>query len=93
MKEFYTTKEVAELTGLKDNSIRKYISLGQLKAEKIGRTSIIYKADLDEWLSKRYQKRKLSNVLAEIAEDNSLTVEERTAKIGEVLKQREDSNE
>lgn len=49
-RDFYSTKEVAEMTGLTDISIRSYIYRGQLKATKFDRSYMITKEDLDQWL-------------------------------------------
>ncbi len=40
-KQFYTTKEVGMLLGLSPRSITKYVELGQITAEKMGRDYLI----------------------------------------------------
>lgn len=55
-KDFYSTKEVAELTGLTDVAIRQYIRRGQLKASKFDRVYMITQADLEEWQANRVEK-------------------------------------
>ena len=89
MKDFYTTKEVAQIVGLKDNSIRKYVSLGQIKASKIGSTTIIYADDLKEWLANRAPRKKLTTLVNEVVNDDSLSDEEKSEKIEQLLKDQE----
>ena len=55
-KDFYSTKEVAELTGLTNNAIRQYIYRGQLEAERFDRCYMITQEALDKWLSTRVEK-------------------------------------
>lgn len=55
-KDFYSTKEVAELTGLTDTTIRSYIYRGQLEAERFDRVYMIKQEALDQWLKERKEK-------------------------------------
>lgn len=53
LKDFYTVKELAELLGLLPGSITKQINKGNIKAEKIGNSYIIKKADVESYLKER----------------------------------------
>ena len=88
MKDFYTIKEVSDMTGLRPSSIRKYISLGQIRSAKVGATNIIYQQDLRDWLSRRRPKKKISTVLGEVAEDDKLSIEEKMSQFEKILKVR-----
>ena len=55
-KDFYSTKEVAELTGLTDTTIRSYIYRGQLEAQRFDRVYMITQEALDKWLEERREK-------------------------------------
>lgn len=55
-KDLYSTKDVAELTGLTENAIRQYIYRGQLEAERFNRVYMITQEALDKWLSTRTEK-------------------------------------
>ena len=52
-KEFYSTKELAELLGLAQRTIYRYIDSGDLRAIKIGDQWRISRSDLDTFLSER----------------------------------------
>lgn len=58
MKEFYTTKEIAEKYGLKENTIRVFINRGQLEATKVGTTYIITPEQLAAWESTRKPRKR-----------------------------------
>ncbi len=55
-KDFYSTKEVAELTGLTDTTIRSYIYRGQIEAIRFDRVYMITQEALDKWLKERKEK-------------------------------------
>lgn len=57
-KDFYSTKEVAELTGLTDVAIRQYIRRGQLKASKFDRVYMITKEALEDWEKNRTPRKR-----------------------------------
>lgn len=48
-KRFYTTNEAGPLLGVKPQTITRYIELGQVKAEKIGRDYVISAEELDRF--------------------------------------------
>jgi excisionase family DNA binding protein len=48
-KPFYTTVEAGPLLGLKPHSVTRYIELGQIKAEKVGRDYIISAEELERF--------------------------------------------
>ena len=56
--KIYTTKEVAELTGLTDVAIRKYIYRGQLEASKFDRSYMITQEALDKWQANRKPRKR-----------------------------------
>lgn len=58
MKEFYTTREVGELYGLKEGTIRQFIFRGQLEATKVGTTYIITPEQLKAWESTRKPRKR-----------------------------------
>jgi len=54
LKEFYTTKELAELLGISRVAVFNRIKKGDIKAQKMGRNFVIFKkgiGDLDVFLS------------------------------------------
>ena len=61
-KDFYSTKEVAELTGLTDVAIRQYIRRGQLKASKFDRVYMITKEALEDWERTRKPRKQKDGV-------------------------------
>ena len=58
MNEFYTTRQVAEKYGLKEGTIRQFISRGQLEATKVGTTYIITPAQLEAWEKTRKPRKR-----------------------------------
>lgn len=58
MSKTYTTKEVAELLGVQDQTIRKAIYNGQLTAEKVGRDYFITQDNLNAWNSTRKPRKR-----------------------------------
>jgi len=48
-KLFYTTKEAGLLLGLSPRSVTKYIELGQINAEKMGRDYVITLEELERF--------------------------------------------
>lgn len=57
-KEFYTTKEVGEMYGLKEGTIRQFISRKQLEATKVGTTYIITPEQLAAWEKTRKPRKR-----------------------------------
>lgn len=57
-KEFYTTKEVGEMYGLKEGTIRQFISRKQLEATKVGTTYIITLEQLAAWEKTRKPRKR-----------------------------------
>ncbi len=54
--ELYTTKDVARLAGLTDDShIRRLLIDGKLKGRKLGRQWVVSGRDLKDWLVSREQ--------------------------------------
>ena len=51
-KEFYSSKEVAELMQLSEGTIRRMIRIEELPAEKMGLQWIIKKTDLEKFTAK-----------------------------------------
>ena len=58
MKEFYTTKEVGEMYGLQEGTIRQFITRKQLEATKIGTTYIITPEQLAAWEKTRKPRKR-----------------------------------
>ena len=52
-KEWYSPQEIADLLGLKVDTIREYIRKKQLPAYKFGRDYRVKKEDYEEFLKKR----------------------------------------
>lgn len=50
-KDLFTIKETAELLKLHENTIRNFILRGTLKAERVGRSIRIQKANIDALLT------------------------------------------
>ena len=48
--KFYTTLETAEILGVTYQTVLKYVSLGRLRAHKIGRDTLITYKSLHEFL-------------------------------------------
>jgi excisionase family DNA binding protein len=46
-KDFYTTKELAEVLRISRQSVLKRLQSGSIKAQKMGRNFIIFKQDVD----------------------------------------------
>lgn len=46
-KEFYTTKELAEILGISRVAVFKKIKSGNIKAQKVGRNFVVFKKDID----------------------------------------------
>ena len=55
-KDFYSTNEVAQITGLTNTTIRSYIYRGQIEATKFDRSYMITQEALDKWLNERKEK-------------------------------------
>ena len=58
MYDFYTTKEVAEMYGLKEGTIRQFINRKQLEATKVGTIYIITPKQLKAWEKNRKPKKR-----------------------------------
>lgn len=50
-KEFYSVSEVASILNITRQAVLKKINNGQIKAEKVGRNFIIYKRNIEEFVS------------------------------------------
>lgn len=48
--KFYTVKEAAEITGLAEQVIRNYLSLGKIKGEKVYNSTVISKEELEKYI-------------------------------------------
>lgn len=58
-KEFYSVKEVAEMYGLKEVSVRAFIQRGQLEATKFNNAAYIITQDaLKEWEKTRKPRKR-----------------------------------
>ena len=89
MKDFYTTRDIAEMTGLQENTIRKFINLGKIKTTKIGNNHIISPDDLRDFLLTHKPRKKLTTLVNEVVNDDSLSVEEKSEKIEQLLRNQE----
>ena len=58
MFDFYTTKQIAEMYGLKENTIRVFINRGQLEATKVGTTYIVTPEQLKAWEETRKPRKR-----------------------------------
>ena len=58
MFDFYTTKQIAEMYGLKEGTIRQFINRKQLEATKVGTTYIITPEQLKAWESTRKPRKR-----------------------------------
>jgi excisionase family DNA binding protein len=61
-KDFYTSKELADLLGISRVSVFNRIKLGKIKAKKIGRNFIILKQDLPEILNSKLSAADKDNI-------------------------------
>ena len=52
-KEFYTVSEAAQVFGFKEQTIRSYINIGRIQAEKIFNSTVISKEQIDKLLDKQ----------------------------------------
>ena len=52
-KEFYTVSEAAQVLGFKEQTIRSYINIGRIQAEKIFNSTVISKEQIDKLLDKQ----------------------------------------
>lgn len=55
-KDIYTVKEVAKMLSLESPAIRAAIKAGRLKAESFGKSYIIHRDDLAEYLAYRERR-------------------------------------
>ena len=55
-KDFYTVKELSEVLQILPCSVRKHIKAGNIKADRVNGSYIIYKADAERFLQARAQK-------------------------------------
>lgn len=51
--EFYSTKQIAKIVGLKTITIRRWIDKGQLPAYKLGKELRVSKEDFEKFLKQR----------------------------------------
>ena len=49
-EEFLSPPQAAELAGIHDDTVRRAIEFGLLKASKVGRTWAIRREDLQAWI-------------------------------------------
>ena len=49
-KEFYSTQEAAAVIGISSRTVKRIIRTGELPIHKIGRRTIIHRADLERLL-------------------------------------------
>ena len=56
MKDIYIVQDVAEITGLEPDTIRRAIQTGTLKAERLGGRYIISKEALEDYLEYRERR-------------------------------------
>lgn len=56
-KDFYTCREVAELTGLRTPAIQEAVRKGRIKAEKFNGTYLITKEAFAEYLQNRAKNK------------------------------------
>jgi len=52
-KDWYSPQEIADMLGLKVDTIREYIRKKELPAYRFGRDYRVRKEDYEEWLKKR----------------------------------------
>jgi len=57
MQDWLTTRELADLAGIHQDTVRQHILAGKIKAEKRGRDWFISTEDARKWLDSR-KKRK-----------------------------------
>ena len=56
-KEFLSVKDIAELLGLKEDTIQGWIRRKELTAYKVGNTYRVKREDLDQFLEERRTKK------------------------------------
>lgn len=49
MKEFYTVEEAAEILGIKEQTLRNYLSLGRIKSVKKYTSTVIPKSEIENY--------------------------------------------
>jgi excisionase family DNA binding protein len=52
-KEYYGTRDLAELSGLTQERVRQLVTVGEIKAHKVGRDWVIPREEAERWLSER----------------------------------------
>jgi DNA binding domain, excisionase family len=57
-KLVFTTQEVASIVGVSDAYIRQVLATGALRGEKLGHAWIIYRHDLETFITEREQSRR-----------------------------------
>lgn len=98
-KEFYTTKELAELLGISRIAVFNRIKKGSIRAQKMGRNFVIFKkdiGDMDIFLSNLFKFAKDWAVLHKEFPDqfycqNSGVFQARVTKMGELMMENKDS--
>lgn len=98
-KEFYTTKELAELLGISRVAVFNKIKKGDIKAQKMGRNFVIFKkdvGDMDVFLSSLFKLAKDWMVLHKEFPDqfycqNSGIFQARVTKMGGLMMENKDA--
>jgi len=57
VKEYYTVREMAEILGLHEKTVQRYIREGQIKAQKIGKSWRVTKEDLEDFTGMSIERR------------------------------------
>ena len=55
--EFLTVQEIAKILYIQPLTVRKYISKGKLKSQKIARKHVITMADFEQFLDEQNEKK------------------------------------
>lgn len=53
LKKYYTVRDLADALNLTPDAVRRYIIIGELKAEKFNRTYIIDREDAEKFIKQR----------------------------------------
>ncbi|MGL4913231.1 MAG: helix-turn-helix domain-containing protein, partial [Romboutsia sp.] len=67
--KYYTIKEVAELSGKSQKTVRRYIASNILKSEKVSNKYRIYEDSFNEWIKNIDNLEKNDTSLAAITAD------------------------
>ena len=58
MQDWLTTRGLADLAGIHQDTVRQHILAGKIQAEKRGRDWFISAEDARKWLAQREERRK-----------------------------------